>query len=76
MLDPLVGSIRARRLGLMIATYCKDVRPELDLYLNTDRAVETLAGEKAAACGSADFLCGGGAARAALGDPRGDTGAL
>ena len=49
ILDPLVGSLSGQASGLMIADILHRLRPELDLYLNTDRAVETLAGEKAAA---------------------------
>jgi arginine decarboxylase len=48
ILAPFVDALSGEASGLMLADVLHRVRPELDLYLNTDRAVETLAGNKAA----------------------------
>jgi arginine decarboxylase len=48
VLDPFVGALSGEASGLMLADLLRKLRPELDLYLNTDRNVETLAGNKSA----------------------------
>jgi arginine decarboxylase len=48
ILDPFVGALSGEGSGLALADVLHRVRPDLDLYLTTDRAVETLAANKAA----------------------------
>ena len=48
VLDPIVGPVDSDRSGLQLADVIKRIRPELDLYLTTDRDVETIAGSPAA----------------------------
>ena len=47
-LDPLVGTLPGSTSGLKLADLLHRIRADLDLYLVTDRAVETLAGDEAA----------------------------
>ena len=47
VLDPIVGTTDSDRSGLQLADAIKRIRPELDLYLTTDRDVETIAGSPA-----------------------------
>ena len=49
ILDPLVGALSGEMTGLALADALRKIRPDLDLYLLTDRAVEALAGSEAAA---------------------------
>jgi arginine decarboxylase len=49
VLDPLFGQTSTDGSGLRLADALKRLRPELDLYLTSDRNVETLAGSAAAA---------------------------
>ena len=48
ILDPVVGELSGDGSGLKLARILKSVRPDLDLYVTTDRAVEKLAGNKEA----------------------------
>lgn len=48
-LDPLVGALPGRISGLKLADMLYRIRADLDLYLVTDRDVETLAGETTSA---------------------------
>ena len=48
VLDPFVGALSGEASGLVLADVLGKLRPELDLYLNTDRNVEALAGNAAA----------------------------
>ena len=50
ILDPLFGNVASDGSGLRLADTLKRIRPELDLYLTSDRDVETLAGDSSAAC--------------------------
>ena len=43
-----VASIAPREVGVTLARFIKHIRPELDIYLLTDRQVEKLAGDPAA----------------------------
>jgi arginine decarboxylase len=43
-----VASLAPREVGVALARYVKQIRPELDIYLLTDRQVEKLAGDPAA----------------------------
>jgi arginine decarboxylase len=49
ILEPFVSALSGEASGLALADAMHRVRPDLDLYLTTDRAVETLAANKAAA---------------------------
>ena len=44
-----VSSVAPREIGITLARMVKHIRPELDLYLLTDRQVEKIAGDPAAA---------------------------
>lgn len=46
ILDPVVGELSSDASGLKLARILKNVRPDLDLYVTTDRAVEKLAVNK------------------------------
>ena len=48
VLDPIIGPTDFDRSGLQLADTIKRIRPELDVYLTTDRDVETIAGSPAA----------------------------
>ncbi|MFN4143867.1 decarboxylase [Aestuariivirga sp.] len=50
LLDSALGKLEASSSALTLAGLIKKIRPELDLYVTSDRAVETLAASPDAAC--------------------------
>ena len=50
VLDPILGQTSSDGSALQLADVIKRIRPELDLYVTTDRDVESLAGSPTAAC--------------------------
>lgn len=48
ILEPFAGALSGEASGLALADVLSKVRPDLDLYVTTDRAVEVLAANKAA----------------------------
>ncbi|MEP9375891.1 decarboxylase [Aquabacter sp. CN5-332] len=50
VLDPILNYSRDQATGIDLARILKNLRPELDLYILSDRNVETLAGDPQADC--------------------------
>lgn len=50
VLDPILNYSRDQASGIDLARVLKNVRPELDIYILSDRNVETLAGDPQADC--------------------------
>ena len=50
VLDPILGQAASDGSALQLATVINHIRPELDLYVTTDRDVENLAGSPGGAC--------------------------
>jgi arginine decarboxylase len=68
IIDPLALRESPDQSALRLARVLKQARPELDLYLLSNRRVEEIAGSPQSDPVPAGFLRRGGAARAASGD--------
>ena len=68
MVDPLAALDASDASALRLARVLKQVRPELDLYLLSNRRVEEIARQSGCRCGPPRVLCRRGTTRAA---PRG-----
>ncbi|WP_246737500.1 decarboxylase [Nordella sp. HKS 07] len=55
ILDQTMGTLAADASALRLAGILKNLRPDLDIYVTTDRAVEKLASDPAAACATRIF---------------------